>query len=607
VVKTLDIGIRIPLDVVTRATAVVANRGAGKTSTASVIVEEAHAANVPVVILDPVGAWWGIRSSVDGKSAGLPFYLFGGEHSPDVPLYEESGEQLADVVLEYGLSVVLDMSLMRKGAMKRFAADFLDRLYQKSRTSVLVVIEEAPLFAPQDSRFVDPRLLGACEDLALRGRGRGIGVVFVAQRAQSISKSVLSQCEVLIAMRQAHNLDRKAIREWIDEQADSQHTEVVQSLSTLQDGEAYVWIPVHKILERVRVRRRRTFDSGATPEPGKRRVEPKKRATLDMEALKGKLTATIERAKANDPKLLRARIADMEKLIARQLHSASKEPERAKRLPEDAATIRSLRKGLELAMKVIVKISAVGIATLDADEINKVLALAQTHIMDKVERAMAEREKQIARLSTTAEETAKTLRSLLDDDVEVDVEIAKGPTFVATQPGPRRVPPPTESTLTTIGIPKGEQAILTACAQHDGGCDRQQLTALTGYKRSTRDAYIQALMRRGLVTTIGASVMATDAGRASLGDSWEPLPTGDALREHWLPRLPAGERAVLECVTSLTHPNGRNGIGPVSREAITDATGYKRSTRDAYVQALARRKLVTVDREGVRASPLLFG
>lgn len=67
-------GLELPVDVAGEALAILAKRGAGKTNTATVLVEELHAAGVQVVILDPVGAWWGIRSSADGHGlvAALP-------------------------------------------------------------------------------------------------------------------------------------------------------------------------------------------------------------------------------------------------------------------------------------------------------------------------------------------------------------------------------------------------------------------------------------------------------------------------------------------------------------------------------------------------------
>jgi len=123
---------------------------------------------------------------------------------------------------------------------------------------------------------------------------------------------------------------------------------------------------------------------------------------------------------------------------------------------------------------------------------------------------------------------------------------------------------------------------------------------VTGYKRSSRDAYIQRLRERGYVEHAGERVVATDAGVAALGDAFEPLPKGTALQEYHLGRLPEGERRVLAMLLAA-YP------GAVERAAIDDATGYKRSSRDAYLQRLGARELVVPDGRGaVRASAELF-
>jgi hypothetical protein len=69
---------------------------------------------------------------------------------------------------------------------------------------------------------------------------------------------------------------------------------------------------------------------------------------------------------------------------------------------------------------------------------------------------------------------------------------------------------------------------LIAIAQHHDGVRREQLTVLTGYKRSTRDAYVQRLGERGCVSRDGERIVATPAGIATLGADYQPLPTGSA-------------------------------------------------------------------------------
>lgn len=111
---------------------------------------------------------------------------------------------------------------------------------------------------------------------------------------------------------------------------------------------------------------------------------------------------------------------------------------------------------------------------------------------------------------------------------------------------------------------------------------------------------MQRLVSKGYVDAIpGGAVLATAAGVAALGSDFEPLPTGAALLAFWRQRLPPGELAVLEAAVAA-YP------ATADRDRVSEDTGYKRSSRDAYIQRLAARKLVTAERGGIRASEELF-
>jgi len=119
---TLGPGLVLPVEAVTETFAILAKRGAGKTYTAAVLVEEMMSAGLPVVIIDPVGVWWGLRSSADGTAEGLPVVIFGGDHA-DLPLAETTGELLADLVVDEPVPAVLDLSTLSKSAARRFMTD----------------------------------------------------------------------------------------------------------------------------------------------------------------------------------------------------------------------------------------------------------------------------------------------------------------------------------------------------------------------------------------------------------------------------------------------------------------------------------------------------
>src|SRR4249920_1587243 len=101
--------LRLPLDAVSRTFGILAVRGAGKSNTAAVMAEEKSAAHLPFCVIDPVGSWFGLRSSADGKAPGLPIPIFGGKHG-DVPLERGAGELIADLIVEKRLTCVLDLS-----------------------------------------------------------------------------------------------------------------------------------------------------------------------------------------------------------------------------------------------------------------------------------------------------------------------------------------------------------------------------------------------------------------------------------------------------------------------------------------------------------------
>lgn len=137
--------------------------------------------------------------------------------------------------------------------------------------------------------------------------------------------------------------------------------------------------------------------------------------------------------------------------------------------------------------------------------------------------------------------------------------------------------------------PHGERRLLIAIAQHARGVTREQLSVLTGYKRSSRDTYLQRLRARGAVEETDR-IRATSSGRAELGPDYKPLPTGLELRAYWLSHLPEGERRILVTVLRL-------GRCP-TRDEITAATGYRRSSRDTYIQRLRARQLLDVTPAG---------
>jgi hypothetical protein len=179
------------------------------------------------------------------------------------------------------------------------------------------VLDEADAFAPQKPQHEQARLLGAVEDLVRRGRARGIGVTLISQRPAVINKNVLTQIECLIALRMTAPQDIAAIKQWIHHHgSEDEQEKVLASLPSLPRGTAWFWSPGWlKVLRKIEFRKRRTFDSSATPSPGKIVTAPEQLAKVDLEALEVKLSTIIDRSKEDDPASLRIRIRDLEEKL----------------------------------------------------------------------------------------------------------------------------------------------------------------------------------------------------------------------------------------------------------------------------------------------------
>lgn len=263
----------LPIEAVTQTFAILAKRRVGKTYTASVMAEEMVKAGLPWVAIDPTGAWWGLRSSADGMSPGLPVIIIGGAHG-DLPLEPGSGKVIAELVVSNPAHYILDLSETKSNAEQdRFACEFAEVLYRlkgKSPQPLHIFVDEADAFIPQRPMPGQQRMLGAFETLIRRGGIRGIGMTIITQRPAVVNKNVLTQAEVLIVLQITSPQDREAIDAWVQGHGTKdQRDELVGSLASMGKGEAWFWSPAWlDVFKRVKIRERETFNSSATPEVG---------------------------------------------------------------------------------------------------------------------------------------------------------------------------------------------------------------------------------------------------------------------------------------------------------------------------------------------------
>jgi hypothetical protein len=527
--------------------------------------------------------------------AKFDYVVVGNEGDVPYDLKSKRGlETLVRKLLELKLNVIFDVSELPDTQRDEVVARLCNELGNLPRSSglwtqMLLLIDELQHYAPQTGKE-KAEVTRAIGLISSTGGKRGFCLIGATQAIAEVSKSAVRQLENKLILRTGSVDAERAAREL------RMKGDVVTELRSFDRGVGYAYGPAIS-LDPVLVRTRADLV-----------IYPPKRGEL----------------RAPPPPPPNA----IRKLISLLPAAQAAAEEEARSLETANAEIKRLRVDLKKLQRAPAP-GAVGSAAPDAKAIERAVAAATRPLQQKIQemeagaaRFVASAEKanravlaQLRQPVTKAEAAAaraaeliQAARAALDQAEDTAFgrahadpapTAAKAPSAAVRTAAPRpklerRAAPSTTNSRT---LPPGERAVLTAACQYPDGVTRQQLTILTGYKRSSRDAYIQRLRGAGLVDVQGDLIVAADGAEEHLG-GFEPLPTGSALREYWLEKLPPGEQAVLKAAIEAWPDE-------ISRDEISEVTGYKRSSRDAYIQRLKARQVIEVG-AGVRAAPFLF-
>lgn len=557
---TFSPDLSLPADAVTRQFAIVGRTGSGKSFAAGKLAECLLGAGNQVVILDPVGIWYGLRIGAQG-GAGIKIPVFGGLHG-DVPLQPEAGAMIANLIVDRAISVVLDVSSLRKAQARRFVTDFAEELFEakkRSRSPLHLILEEGQRFVPQKSHRGDERMLGAFEDLTKIGRNFGIGWSIITQRPQAVNKDALNQADPLLVFQSSGSHERKAIEAWVHHKGVAV-AKMVDAIPNLPVGTCYFWSPqwMGKLV-RVKVGKKRTYDASATPEVGTEQREPKPLSVRDLKRLGQDIERVAQEAVASDPRALRRRIAELEAEVAKKPSAKTV----TKREPYPVLSGRNLQ-----------RIEAVG----------EKIAAAAGKAADLI-RVLTE------------------IRDRVADAPRGSVSL-RGPIEPLASTTPRPAPAPTSRTPraepTGKGLRRGAVRMLQALATMDRDLNRGQIAMLSGMslKSGTFTTYLGDLRREGLIVDAGANFAITTTGVAYLNGNFGDTPrTPQAIADLFRTSLRSGAWRMLQAVM-YAHP------GPVSRDALAvQAEMSDRSgTFTTYLGDLKRTGMVVVSGGEIRLS-----
>lgn len=540
----------LPLEAVTNTHLILARRRVGKSYTAAVMAEEMVKARLPWVYLDPTGIAWGLTSSADGKSEGLPVIVIGGPHG-HIPLEPSAGKIIANLVVDHPGWYVIDFSRFNNASdERRFSADFATQLYrrkQRSPSALHLFLDEADLFVPQKLPKDGKAMFDAFDAIVRRGGVYGLGVTLITQRPAIVNKDVTTQCETLIALQTTAPQDQDPVFDWVSRNGtEAQLREIKKTLASLKVGEAWIFSPNSDVFQLIKIRTRETFNSSATPKPGAKAIEPKVFSKIDIENLGEQISATVERSRQEDPEFLRRQIGQLKREIADRPTVSSPGEVKIERVEVPVITKAQIEE-LEGYLSGVNKIT---------QELQEVGTQIKTLLNGKIDS-----------LNSAAASLSSAIQAAKKTPEPIRVAIPARPALPAPRPSPRQ----TETKVEGISGP--QQRVLDAIAWMESigifSPKRSIVAFLAGYtvKSSSFTTPTSANNTAGLtIYTDSTSIELTEAGRAAANYPEAHLTT-EELHRAIFSRLPGPQARVLRPLIEA-YPR------PMSREELARQAGY---------------------------------
>ncbi len=243
--------------IVTGRTCVVGTSGSGKSYAVGVICEELCKSNVPFAVIDIEGEYSGLKERYEA-------FWVGEDEQCDLNWDRTDLHELATIAPD-SPPLILDVSETKDARQK--IDQLLRGLYEevsKRRTPYLLILEEADRFAPQVGEK-----LQIIDEVARRGRKRGLGLMLCTQRPAEVDKSVLSQCANQLIGKLVIRNDLQSVSQFFPSRGQP------KELTSLQTGNFYVMGGFSPVPTLVKIRARETRHGGITPKLAEKIAKPR--------------------------------------------------------------------------------------------------------------------------------------------------------------------------------------------------------------------------------------------------------------------------------------------------------------------------------------------
>ncbi len=559
-----------------------ASSGLGKSWLMRLIAENV-ASSIQTILIDPEGEYPTLREKFD-----LLIVSENGDLRADI----RSAGLLARKLAETGVSAVIDIyDLPGKEdpwvKRRMFVAEFLNELMnlpKKLYHPMLVMVDEAHQFAQEkpsgdyiiwNSQKVYPAVLSrsAIRSMMSAGRKRGIGGILATQRISKIDKDSIADARNVFIGGTTLDIDQQRAGDILG----MSRAESV-ALRDLDPGTFFSFGPA------IDGRGVVQFKSGKV-----QTTHPKagQRSSIVVPAASTQISGIVEQ------------FGDLPAIAEEEVKNA----EVLKRENADLKRQMQLQaRPTQVQTKTETRIERVEVPVLPSEQYDAIMkSLADLRTYAKDIKFIADTiEAYPLGLDVMMDQLKQAIQKWSQPKFNIGVKPGHGKDYTA-----RVVIKASQGSETKDivhfdngALPEGEKKILARVAEYPGGVTAKQLTVLTGYKRSTRNTYLQRLSQKGAIKKHGDRIFITDIGRQLV--SYMPLPSGADLHAYWLQELPQGERAIFEIVLAA-YPED------VDREGIDAQTGYSRSTRNTYIQRMLAKEIIATTSPGrIKASDHLF-
>ena len=410
---------RVLLDIdicMTTRLLITADSGGGKTVLLKRLIEQAFG-KVGIIVIDPEGEFAPLRTKFD-------FFLVG--KGGDTPADIRTAEKVARTLLQGRASAVCDIYEMAASERHMWVERFLNALLdapKELRHPYLVIVDEAHMFAPEHGKG-DSVAADAMKGLATRGRKRMLCGIFATQRLATLAKDLTGMClnRLIGPTFESINQQRAALELGIPKGAEQ--TAFFQKIKMLDPGYFYaIGRAVTKDLELVHIGPIETphgqealrYELKPPPPTEKVREWLAKLGDLPKQAEEEARTVADFKKQIRE---LKTKLRDSPKGTREVAVADPKAIERA---------MRPLREALRDAMKIIVRVEAIGeMANLKDEDTAKLLEAVRREVRRLADDKLMARDtelKAIRREAARVLARAKELLADTEEKIRLDVRV----------------------------------------------------------------------------------------------------------------------------------------------------------------------------------------